>query len=85
MALQSQVTNIESARAADAARLASEMEAERQKVTELQANHLTLSNELTEARTMGSTHRRELANANEMIEELKRKHVLEFSFLPNIT
>jgi kinesin family member C1 len=77
LALQSQVTSIESARAADVARVASEMEAERTKVSELQANHQSLSKELVEARTMGNTHRRELANASEMIEELKRKHVRE--------
>ena len=47
--LQTQLEMLESARAADSARLAADMEAERTKVAELQAGHLTLSYELATA------------------------------------
>lgn len=75
--LQSQVSSIESARAADAARLAADMEAERSKVSELQTNHLTLSRELAAAKTQELTQRKELINFTEEIENLKRKHARE--------
>lgn len=77
LALQDKVSSIESARAEDAARVAAEMEAERQKVNELQANHVALSQELAESRTQETTQRRELLNASGQIEDLKRKHAHE--------
>jgi kinesin family member C1 len=72
--LQSQLTSIEIARAADAARLASDMEAERNKVAELQSNHLALSRELAAAKSQELNQRRELVHASDEIENLKKKH-----------
>ena len=80
-ALQDKVSSIEAARAADAARVAAEMEAERAKVSELQANHLTLSQELAEARSQEVTQRRELVNASGQIEDMKRRHAREIDEL----
>jgi kinesin family protein C1 len=75
--LQSQLTSIENARAADAARLAADMEAERDKVAELQANHLALSRELATAKSQEINQRRELVHASDEIENLKKKHARE--------
>lgn len=75
--LQSQLTSIETARAADAARLASDMEAERDKVAELQSNHLALSRELATAKSQELNQRRELVHASDEIENLKKKHARE--------
>ncbi|PPQ83017.1 hypothetical protein CVT25_005257 [Psilocybe cyanescens] len=72
--LQTQLTSIETARAADAARLAADMEAERNKVAELQANHRALSNELANAKSQELNQRRELVHASDEIENLKKKH-----------
>ncbi|KAG6840169.1 hypothetical protein C0991_008464 [Blastosporella zonata] len=79
--LQTQVSSIESARAADAARLAQEMEAERAKVAELQENHAAMSRELTAARNQELTQRRELVNASDEIESLRKKHAREMQEL----
>ncbi len=79
--LQAQVSSIESARAADAARLAVEMEAERAKVAELQANHMALSRELTTARTQEMSQRRELIHASDELDSLKKKHIQEVTDL----
>ena len=75
--LQSQLTSIETARAADAARLASDMEAERNKVAELQSNHLALSRELAAAKSHELNQRRELVHASDEIENLKKRHARE--------
>ena len=75
--LQTQLTSIEEARAADAARLAEAMEAERSKVSELQANHLALSRELATAKSQELNQRRELVHASDEIENLKKKHSRE--------
>ena len=75
--LQSQLTSIEQARAADAARLASDMDAERSKVAELQSNHLALSRELAAAKSQELNQRRELVHASDEIENLKKKHARE--------
>ncbi|TFY71283.1 hypothetical protein EVG20_g1728 [Dentipellis fragilis] len=76
-ALQTQVQSIESARAADAARLAADMEAERLKVAELQSNHLALSRQLADAKTQELTQRRELVNASDEMDALKKRHARE--------
>ncbi|KAI0689513.1 kinesin-domain-containing protein [Cytidiella melzeri] len=76
-ALQEQVTSIESARAADAARLAALMEAEQRKLEGLQSDHQALSKELTEARSQELSQRRELVNVSDELEALKRKHANE--------
>lgn len=75
--LQSQLTSIEEARATDAARLAADMEAERNKVAELQNNHLALSRELATAKSQELSQRRELVHASDEIENLKKKHSRE--------
>ncbi|KAK7687671.1 hypothetical protein QCA50_008886 [Cerrena zonata] len=75
--LQDQMSNIEAARAADAARLAADMEAERTKVAELQANHLALSRELSQAKTQEINQRRELGMASEELDQLKKRHANE--------
>ena len=71
------MTSLEAARAADSARLASEMEAERAKVSELQANHLALSRELAQSKTEEINQRRELGIASEELEHLKKRHANE--------
>ena len=76
-ALQQQVESIESARAADSARLAAEMEAEREKLASLQENHKALSKELAGARTQELAQRRELVTASVEIENIKRMHSRE--------
>jgi len=65
---------LESARAADSARLAADMEAERTKVVELQAGHLTLSRELTAAKTQELAQRRELVLASDEIDKMRKAH-----------
>ncbi|KAI0060654.1 kinesin-domain-containing protein [Artomyces pyxidatus] len=50
------------------------MDSERTKVAELQANHQNLSRELAAARTQELTQRRELVNASDEIDSLKKKH-----------
>ncbi|KAG6915058.1 hypothetical protein DXG01_013665 [Tephrocybe rancida] len=79
--LQTQLTSIESARAADAARLAQDMEAERAKVAELQDNHAAMSRELATARNQELTQRRELVHASDEIEALRKKHSREMQEL----
>ncbi|KAK2459328.1 hypothetical protein APHAL10511_008653 [Amanita phalloides] len=63
--------------AADSARIAADMEAERVKVAELQANHTTLSHELANAKTQELSQRRELILASDEIEKLKKAHAKE--------
>lgn len=75
--LQTQLTSIEEARAADAARLAADMEAERNKVNELQANHIALSRELAAAKSQELNQRRELVHASDEIDNLKKRHASE--------
>ena len=75
--LEEQLTSIEAARAADAARLASDMEAERNKVAELQANHLALSRELVTAKSQELNQRRELIHASDEIESMRKMHSKE--------
>ncbi len=72
--LQTQLEMLESARAADSARLAADMEAERTKVVELQAGHLTLSRELTAAKTQELAQRRELVLASDEIDKMRKAH-----------
>ncbi|KAG6895261.1 hypothetical protein C0992_002327 [Termitomyces sp. T32_za158] len=74
--LNSRLTS-ESARAADAARLAKDMAVERAKVAELQENHAALSRELAAARDQELTQRRDLMLASDEIEALKKQHARE--------
>ncbi|KAG6867872.1 hypothetical protein C0993_009946 [Termitomyces sp. T159_Od127] len=75
--LNTRLTSIESARQADAARLAQDMAAERAKVAELQENHAAISRELAAARNQELTQRRDLMQASDEIEALKKKHARE--------
>lgn len=50
------------------------MDAERNKVAELQANHLAISRELANAKSQELNQRRELIHASDEIENLKKKH-----------
>ncbi|KAH8103889.1 kinesin-domain-containing protein [Cristinia sonorae] len=74
LALENRVASVESAREADVARLAADMQAERAKVAELQANHFALSQELTAARSQEINQRRELGIASNELEQIKRRH-----------
>ncbi|CAL1715392.1 unnamed protein product [Somion occarium] len=75
--LQDQMSSIEAARAADAARLAADMESERAKVAELQENHLVLSRELAASKTQEINQRRELGIASEELDQLRKRHANE--------
>ena len=72
---------IESARAADAARLAADMESERAKLSELQANHLVFSRELAAARSQEVSQKRELMNFQDELDSINKKHAREISDL----
>ena len=79
--LQTQVAMIESARVADAARLAADMESERAKLSELQANHLVFSRELATARSQEVSQKRELMNFHDELDSIKKKHAREIADL----
>ena len=79
--LQSQVAMIESARAADAARLAADMESERAKLSELQANHLVFSRELAAARSQEVSQKREMMNFQDELDSIKKAHAREIADL----
>ncbi|KAI0032674.1 P-loop containing nucleoside triphosphate hydrolase protein [Vararia minispora EC-137] len=53
------------------------MDAERQKVVQLQENHQALSRELAAARTFELTQRRELVNASDEMDALRKRHARE--------
>ncbi len=76
-ALHEQVMSMETARAADIARLENEMEMERTKVMELQTNHLNLERNLASARVQELAQKRELNSAADELEALKRKYASE--------
>lgn len=76
-ALQEQVMSMESARAADIARLEQEMEMEKTKVSELQSNHLNMERNLANARAQELAQRRELNSAADELEALKRRYARE--------
>ena len=79
--LQNQVALIESARAADTARLAADMESERAKLSELQANHLVFSRELAAARSQEVSQKRELMNFQDELDSINKKHAREIADL----
>ena len=72
---------IESARAADTARLAADMESERTKLLELQANHLVFSRELAAARSQEVSQKRELMNFQDELDSIKKIHAREIADL----
>lgn len=79
--LQQQITNIESARAADSARLDAELAQERAKRTDLQASHEALSRELTNAKSQELAQRQELFIASDELHTLRQRHEREISEL----
>ena len=79
--LQNQMALIESARAADATRLAADMESERAKLSELQANHLVFSRELAAARSQEVSQKRELMNFQDELDSIRKKHARELADL----
>ncbi|KAH9947027.1 kinesin-domain-containing protein [Amylocystis lapponica] len=79
--LQQQVTSIESARAADTARLAADMERERVKMADLQAGHDALSRQLMEARTQELAKRQELSHASVELDDMRRRHAAQVADL----
>ncbi|THH17845.1 hypothetical protein EW146_g3050 [Bondarzewia mesenterica] len=79
--LQNRMQSIESGRAADSAPLAADMEAERAKVSALETSRLAISKELEDAKNKGRVQHRELMNASDEIEALKKKHAREVTDL----
>ncbi|KAF8508891.1 P-loop containing nucleoside triphosphate hydrolase protein [Gautieria morchelliformis] len=75
--IQNQMTQMESARASDLAKVTSDMEAERAKVQELQAFHSQLSRQLADYKTLEIEQRRSLMNASDELDSLKKKHARE--------
>lgn len=55
-------------------RIAADMDAERAKIAELQANHLALSKDLAASKSAEITRRKELDTRNDELEALKKKH-----------
>ncbi|PIL25222.1 hypothetical protein GSI_13111 [Ganoderma sinense ZZ0214-1] len=79
--LQEQISNIETARAADAARLDSELAQERAKRSDLQASHEALSRELTAAKSQELAQRKELFLASDELSAVRQRHEREVSEL----
>ncbi|KIK98129.1 hypothetical protein PAXRUDRAFT_824196 [Paxillus rubicundulus Ve08.2h10] len=75
--LQSQVASLESTQAASTLRLAQDMDAERAKVAELQADHRALSRELASSKAAELDKRRQLVNSSDEIEKTRMKHARE--------
>lgn len=75
------LSSIDEARAADTARLAAEMEAERAKVVELQENHHALSRQLALSKEQELSQRAELTIASDELDKLRRKHAQEITEL----
>ncbi|KII87106.1 hypothetical protein PLICRDRAFT_244839 [Plicaturopsis crispa FD-325 SS-3] len=57
------------------------MESERRKVSELQTNQHSMLDELTAAKTQALTQRRELMNASDELEAMRKRHAAEISEL----
>ena len=70
---------IESVRAADAARLAADMESEKARLSELQANHLVFSRELAAARSQEVSQKREWMNFQDELDSIKKIHAREIA------
>lgn len=79
--LQQQISGIEAARAADAARLDAELAQERAKRSDLQASHEALSRELTNAKSQELAQRKELFIASDELNSLRQRHEREISEL----
>ncbi|ESK93165.1 kinesin family protein [Moniliophthora roreri MCA 2997] len=79
--IQSKLNSMEAARAADAARVAAELDTERAKMVELQENQQLLSQQLAAAKDLELTRRAELNIASDEIDNLKKKHAREITDL----
>jgi kinesin family protein C1 len=77
--LQNQVTSIESAQTANALRIAQQMDAERARVAEIQADHRALYHELASSREAEIDKRRQIVDSTEELEKLRFKHAKEIS------
>lgn len=75
--LQGQVISIESAQAANAILIAQQMDAERAKVAEIQADHRALHRELASSKEAELDKRRQLVDSTEELEKLRLKHEKE--------
>lgn len=75
--LQNQVTSIESVQTVNALRIAQQMDAERARVAEIQADHRALSRELASSREAELGKRRQLVDASEELEKHRLKHAKE--------
>ncbi|KAH6910489.1 kinesin-domain-containing protein [Coprinopsis sp. MPI-PUGE-AT-0042] len=75
--LQTQLTAMEEARRADADRLASDLASERSKFSQLQTNQQTLSKQLADAKAQELSHRKELVNFTDELEDMRKKHKKE--------
>ena len=77
--LQNQVTSLESAQTANALRIAQQMDAERARVAEIQADHRALYHELASSREAELDKRRQMVDSTEELEKLRFKHAKEIS------
>ncbi|KAF8552228.1 kinesin-domain-containing protein [Imleria badia] len=77
--LQNQVTSLESAQTANALHIAQQMDAERTKVAEIQADHRALYHELASSKEAELDKRRQLVDSTEQLEKLRLKHEKEIS------
>ncbi|KAG9312796.1 kinesin-domain-containing protein [Chiua virens] len=75
--LQNQVTFLENAQTTNAAYIAQQMQVERTKVAEIQADHLALSRELASSREAELDKRRQIVDSTEELEKLRLKHAKE--------
>lgn len=75
--LQNQVTSHGSAQTANALYITQQMDAERAKVAEIQADHRTLSRELASSKEAELDKRRMLVDSSEELEKLRLKHAKE--------
>ena len=79
--LQNQPTSLEGAHAANTLRIAQQMDSERAKVAEIQADHRALYHELASSREAELDKRRQLVDSIEELEKIRYNHakeVLEF-------
>lgn len=77
--LQNQVTSLESAQTANTLRIAQQMDAERAKVEEIQADQRALYHELASTREAELDKRRQLVDSTEQLEKLRLQHEKEIS------
>ncbi|GJJ11339.1 hypothetical protein Clacol_005571 [Clathrus columnatus] len=72
-----EISQIESARAANIAKVCADMDVEREKAQELQTFHHQLSKQLAESKSQEIEQRRHLMNVSDELDEIKKKHARE--------